>query len=67
MKKPNFISAKFFFEDANNTYSVIFIQQKDKTMHRSIIHKNNAIIYDELILSAANKTNALELLTKAIN
>jgi hypothetical protein len=71
MKKPKFTRATFYFEDTDDdrtVYVVSFYQQKDKTMQEVVIHKNNGMpIYDEVVMAVANKTNATELLIRAIN
>lgn len=68
IKKPKLVKAEFYFVNGStNLYKVAFFQQTDKTMQEVVISENQYCIYDEIIMAVANKTNALELLIKAIN
>lgn len=67
MSKPRLVKAVFTFENSATLYSVTFFQQTDKTMQEVVISENQYCIYDEVIMAVANKTNALELLIKAIS
>lgn len=62
MKKPKVERTQFEF---TGNYIVNFYPVEDKNMHQVII-LGKSVIYNEVVICKANKTDALELLMRAI-